>query len=314
MSFVKGMVRFGVIAGLAGGALVLIAGPDQAAALFRQTRDEVRGQIDKNIKDPVALRAQLRSLEQEYPKRISSVRGDLAELREQKGQLARELTVSQRVIELAQADLSQLQELIGRGESATSSGVETVSYSPAPIVRIVFNNETMDMSQAYARGTKIQQVLGTYTSRVADIHRDMGYLEQQEGRMDSLLTQLENEHAQFQTQIWHLDRQVDSIARNDRMIEMMEKRQRTIDEQSRYRAHSLDQLQGRFAEIRAKQEAQLESFGRVQAGANYEDRAKIDLDARGQWTQPQAPQDAPTQPSRVIKIAPEAPAPKGPSI
>lgn len=313
MSFAKGIVRFGVIAGLAGGALVLIAGPDQAAALFRQTRDEVRGQIDKNIKDPVALRAQLRSLEQEYPKRISSVRGDLAELREQKGQLTRELAVSQRVIELAQADLTQLQDLLSRAESATSPGIETVSYAPAPIVRIMFNNEAMDMPQAYARGTKIQQVLGTYTSRVADINRDMGYLEQQEGRLDSLLTQLENEHTQFQTQIWHLDRQVDSIARNDRMIEMMDKRQRTIDEQSRYRAHSLDQLQGRFAEIRAKQEAQLESFGRVQAGANYEDRAKIDLDARGQWSKPES-LGAPTQPSRIIKIAPEAPAPKGPSI
>jgi predicted RNase H-like nuclease (RuvC/YqgF family) len=313
MSLVKGMVRFGVIAGLAGGALVLIAGPDQAAALFRQTRDEVRGQIGKNIKDPVALRAQLRSLEEDYPRRIAAVRGDLAELREQKSQLARELAVSRRVIELAQADLAQLQELIARAESASTSGVEAVSYSPPTIVRIVFNNEPMDLSQAYARGTKIQQVLGTYAARVNDIHRDMGYLEQQESRLDSLLTQLENEHAQFQTQLWHLDRQVDSIARNDRMIEMMRKRQRTIDEQSRYRAHSLEQLQGRFAEIRAKQEAQLESFGRVQAGANYEDRAKIDLDARGQWTAPGAA-IAPDKPSRVIKITPETPARREPSI
>lgn len=313
MSMVKGMVRFGVIAGLAGGALVLIAGPEQAAALFRQTRDEVRDQVGRSIKDPVALRAQLRSLEEEYPRRIAAVRGDLAELREQKSQLTRELAVSERVIELAQADLAQLQELIGRAESAAPSGVETVSYAQPPVVRIVFNNETLDLPQAYARGTKIQQVLGTYTARVSDIHRDMGYLEQQESRLSGLLTQLENEHAQFQTQIWHLDRQVDSIARNDRMIEMMRKRQRTIDEQSRYRAHSLEQVQARFAEIRAKQEAQLESFGRVQEGANYEDRAKIDLEARRQWNRPVAP-TVPTQPSRVIRIEPEPPAPKGRSI
>lgn len=318
MGVIKGVVRYGVIASLAGGALVLIAGPEEASALFRQTRDEVRAQVGKAIKDPVALRAQLRSLEEQYPKRIAAVRGDLAELNEQKGQLTRDLAVSQRVIELAQADLSQLQGLIGRAESALGGdGVETVGYTGPAVVRVVFNNESLDLEQAYARGNKIQQVLATYSARVGEIERDMGYLEQQQGRLDGLLTQLENEHAQFQTQIWQLDRQVDSIARNDRMIEMMEKRQATIDEHSRFKVASLEQLQGRFAEIRAKQEARLESFGRIQTGVSYEDRAKIDLDVKQQWNGPAAQPDAQApalSPSglsptlirpRVIEIRPE---------
>lgn len=297
MAIVKNVVRFAVIAGLVGGTAVVIAGPERVGALFTQTREVVTDAIDAQISDPVALRSQIKSLVGEYPRRIAEVRGDLAQLKEQQSQLTREQSISERVVALASADLEQIQGLIARGEAAQGGG---------QVVRVVFNNEGIDLKDCYAKANRIRQVHNSYASRGADIQRDLAYIGQQEQRLTGLLSQLEAEHTDFQTQVWNLDRQVDTIARNDRLITLMEKRQRTIDEQSRYSAGSLDQLATRFADIRAKQEARLESLGTQGSTMNYEDRAKLELDARASYQSKSLMQPAirPIRPE-VIEIRPE---------
>jgi hypothetical protein len=288
----KCLVRYGLIGALVAGAGLAVAGPDRMSALWQQTRSVINGQIDKAIEDPIALRQQLKSLEGQYPTRIADVRGDLAELKTQVAQLNRDLIVSHRVAELAAADFDTLHDMIARAEAAqTEAGTRLTSVSltdgtpqieaaPSAIVRINFNNETLTMDQAYAKAQRIQQVQSAYTSRGTDIERDLGYLAQQDQRLTQVLGQLETEHTEFQAQMWQLDRQVDSISRNQRLIDVMKKRQDTIEEHGRYRAHSLDQVQSRFAEIRAKQEAMLDTMGKGQTTSNYEDRAKIDLDGK----------------------------------
>lgn len=295
MSLSKSVVRYGVIGAILAGAGLAVVGPDRLSALFTQAQTKVNASIDLAIDDPVALRSQMRQLEGEYPKRIGEVRGDLAELRQQAAALKRELEISERVVAMSNNDMEQMRSLIARAEDARAT-------SDGAIVRVVFSEQSIDLKDAYTKATRIQQVQTAYANRAADIQRDLGYLAQQESRLSSLLTQLEGEHGEFQAQMWTLDRQVDTIARNDRLIAMMEKRQRTLDEQSRYRAGSLENLAGRFADIRAKQEAQLESLGGASAGFNYEDRAKLDLDAQKALF-PKAPQ-TPTKPA-VIEIKPE---------
>jgi predicted ribosome quality control (RQC) complex YloA/Tae2 family protein len=284
MAFTKTIVRTAVILALVGGTAAIVVGPDRLGALFDQTQNSINNQVDKVITDPVALRAQMRKLEGEYPERLAEVRRDLAELQQQKAQLVREREVSVRVVELAESDMSTLQAMIERGEQAQQTA--QAMYDPADpaagahVVKVVFNNQSIPLKEAYGKATRIQQVHTAYTSRANDIDRDMGYLEQQEQRLTDLLSQLETEYTEFQSQVWQMDRQVDSIARNERLIDMMEKRQRTLDEQGRYKAHSLDQLAGRFADIRARQEARLESLGTASSTINYEDRAKFDIDAK----------------------------------
>jgi len=309
MALVKCLVRSAVIAGLVGGAAVVVAGPDRIGALVHQTRDGVCQAIDQHIDDPIALRAQLRDLESQYPARIAEVRGDLGELREQISQLNRDQTVAQRVVELSSADLGTLQSMIAKAESVAGDfnvALQTSDAATAPaIVRVAFNGESMNLDQAYGKANRIQQVQQAYAQRIEDAQRDMGYLTQQETRLSELLAQLEQEQASFQTQLFQLDRQVDAIARNDRLIEVMEKRQATIDNHSRYRAHSLEQVQGRFAEIRSKQESRLESLGNRQSTTNYEDRARFDLDARNKYSGVKAPAAKPAIPTpTVIEITP----------
>lgn len=314
MGFTKCLVRYSVIAGLVGGAAVLVAGPERVGAILTQTREKVNAQLDKAIEDPIALRQQLRDLEGQYPGRISEVRGDLAELREQVSQLKRDRDISSRVVDLAQGDLGALQPLITKAEAALSdaSGVYASTMSVAPVVRIAFNNESLDVSEAYSRAERMQQVIGVYGAKVTDIDRDLGYLADQEQRLSDLTAQLETEHAQFTSQLWALDRQIDSIGRNDRLIDMMEKRQATINEHSRYRVNSLDQLQARFAEIRTKQEAKLASLGKAKEQMNYETKAKIDLDARNVIHGPALPSFNKPKPN-VIEIRPDSDAPKATS-
>lgn len=271
--FTKCVVRWAVITGLVGGAAVVIAGPERVCALVTQTRSKINAGLDKAIDDPVALRAQLKSLEGQYPQRIAEVRGDLAELQAQVGQLNRDLQISDRVVALADQDLTRLQTQLTKAEQLQDG---------TTLVQLQFDGERLDMKEARVKAAKIQQVRNAYASKAADIHRDLGYLSQQESRLSTLANQLESEHAEYQTQMWQLDRQVDAIARNGRMISMMEKRQATIDEQSRYKANSLDQLNSRMADIRARQEAELETLGRGQTQTDYEDRAKLDLDVRPQ--------------------------------
>ena len=303
---VKALIRYSVIAGLVGGAAVLVAGPERVGALLNQARGSVNAAIDEHIEDPVALRAQLRSLEGQYPERIAEVRGDLAELKQQTASLHRDLQVGQRVIELAEGDLSTLQGLLSHAENRrdeTAALASTGAMRPT-VIRVVFNDESLSLDEAYQRAAQVRGTRDVYVQRVADIERDLQYMGQQETRLAELLTQLETEQAQFQAQIFQLDGQIETIARNDRLIEMMEDRKETIDEHSRYRAASLDQLQARLADLRARQEAQLQSLSRASAGRNYEDRAKIQIDA----TRPAAPETS-VRPTivrpQVIEIRPE---------
>lgn len=320
---VKRVIQTGVILGLVGGvataAMVGVAGGPRTAALFSQAKNAVTSRIDKNITDPVALRAQLRDLEAQYPARIREVRGDLAELREQMAQLNRELTVSERVVAIADRDHDALASALARVSEAR---VQHVSYGSnnwdeggEPEYVIVFNNERLGLEAARTRLDHVIATRNAYAARAADMTRHMGYLKQQEARLTGLLEKLETERAQFQAQLWDLDRQVDAIARNDRMIEIMQKRQNAIDEQSRYRAASLDQLQARLAELRAEQESRLETLAGDQTRTNYEALAKLELDREAGARDLKSERIEPSRRSapvrRVIEITPDTPADPG---
>jgi hypothetical protein len=269
---VKTVVRVGVIGAIVAVAGAAVLGPDRVKAAAGQIRGNVNRCVDRNINDPVALRSQLKSLEGQYPKRIAEVRGDLAELREQVAQLNREEDVSKRVVALADEDLGTMKDLLARAEDARNG------EGSGAIVRVRFNEKAMDVDEAYGKASRISEMRTAYAQRINDIQKSQGYLAQQETRLTDLLAQLESEHASFQTQLWQMDRDIDTIARNDRLIEIMNKRQATIDEQSRYKVASLDQFKSRFADIRARQESKLESLSKVTEPLRYEERAKTQLD------------------------------------
>jgi len=93
----------------------------------------------------------------------------------------------------------------------------------------------------------------------------------------------------------------------------MDKRQDRIENHSRYRAASLDQITGRLSDIRARQEAKLQSYTQTSEIKNYENAAKYLLDSRqSQRPLRTSPKQIEISPS-VIEIGPEhvQPGPKG---
>lgn len=301
MAIVKTVIRVAVVGGLATGVAVLVAGPERVAALAGQARQCVIQQIDKNIKDPVALRSQLRSLEAEYPKRITGVRADLAELRTQLSELQRDKAVSDKVVEMASADLGVIKDILAKADAARTE-------APYATISVRFDSHSYSLDQAYSRATQINNTLQVYSTRSADAERDMTFLTQQQQRLEELLTQLETERAQFQAQIWQLDGQIEMIARNDKLIDIVEKRQASIDKYSRYEAVSLEQITSRMTQIRAEQEARLKGLTNESQATNYEKRAKGMIDtenvARDVFKKAQ---EAPLfQPSKTIEIGPGA--------
>jgi hypothetical protein len=301
MGLTKTVVRAGVITALVGGAAVVIAGPERIGACVSQTRHSVNKVIDSKISDPVALRAQLRTLESQYPYRIQEVQGDLAELDQQMTLLRRDMESSRLAADMAEDDLNQMQAVLTKAQEAKDQGL-------AQVVKVRFAEERpVSMEQAMTKATRVSQVRDAFLAKASDIERDLGYLDQQHERLTDLLAQLKTEQTEFQTQLFSLDRQVDAIARNDRMITIMEKRQDTIENHSRYRAASLDQITGRLADIRARQESKLQTFTQSSEIKNYENAAKYLLDSR-QSQRPlkaSAPKTVEISPS-VIEIGPES--------
>lgn len=303
----KTVVRAAVLTAVVGGVAVAVAGPDSVKAFLHQTRSNVRKVVDSQVSDPVALRAQLQNLEQQYPQKIEEVEGDLAELNGQIGQLERDLAVAKQVVAMAEVDLTQMQNVLVKAEAART---EAVSQGLVQEVRVRFDSgdRAVKLEDAYAKANRLTQLRNAYASRVPDLERDLGYLGQQKERLDSLLSQLKTERAEFQSQLWSLDYQVDAISRNDRMIEIMSKRQATIENHSRYKAGSLDQITSRLADIRAKQESKLEMFAQNSDVKNYESAAKYLLDSEAaakpnqlRFDKPKALEVGPT----VIEIGPD---------
>lgn len=272
---VKNTVRVGVIVLLAGGVVAAVAGPAYTRAAFSQARDAIRGAIDQHIDDPVALREQLRSLEAQYPDRIAAVRRDLGELRKETAALQRELEISERVVALADADLGHMTDLFAKAEQAKANHDGFVT------VRVVFDNRSLSLDEALAKAAQVRDTRDAYANRADELKRDLGYLTKQEDRLVEILTKLETEQREFQAKLFQLDRQIDAIARNERLIGVMEEREEAIAKHSRFEAASLDQFQSRMADIRAAQEAQLERLAMAQERTSYEEMAKQQLDARG---------------------------------
>jgi predicted RNase H-like nuclease (RuvC/YqgF family) len=300
----KTVVRGVVITALAGGVLVAVAGPQRVGMLFDQTRSNVISVIDSNIDDPVLLRSQIKKLEAQYPGKIAEVRSDLNDVQTQISQLERELQIANKVVELAGGDLQVVDAQIAQARV-------TQSANPGAIVRISFNNKPVDLDDAYGKREQIEQNRNMFAMRAVDLNTDLGYLRDQETQLADLHERLTTEQSEFQSKLFQLDAQIDSIARNDRMIEMMEDRQATIDEHSRFQANSLDQLNNRLAQIRTEQRARIETITNKDAVYDIETRAKWEIDRNAQPHQVQPSEPLLIEPT-VIEITPEDAQPSEP--
>jgi DNA repair ATPase RecN len=135
------------------------------------------------------------------------------------------------------------------------------------------------MDDAYAKANHIKQLHDAFSTQASDLERNLVFLGEQRERLADFLDQLTSEQAEFQTKILQLDQEIDAIARNDRLLEMLESRQHRLDSLSnRYSAPDIGTLTANLQDKRAEQEARFEMLTRGGDRDNYDERAKYLLD------------------------------------
>jgi chromosome segregation ATPase len=263
----------GLVGALALGATTLIVGPQRVYAGFAMIRGKAQNAVDSLVSDPVALRHQLEGLSKEYPNRIADVRGEMAEVDHQIAQFSRDIEIAQRVVAMTTKDLDELGTLVARAEESAKGTTRPVS--------IRYGGTKFDLEEAYNEGRRIQHVRTSYDQRQAHDQQQLNFLTQQKQRLNDIFTKLETEYSTFQTQLWALDRQIDAIERNERLITLTEEQQATLASYEKFgKVGSLKQIEGKLAELRARQEAQLGQLAKQGVNTDYENRAQFDMDSK----------------------------------
>jgi chromosome segregation ATPase len=263
----KVVVMSTLLLGLAGAGAYALMGQHRTSAVVHEIQDNLLESIDSHLDNPTLMRSQLRELERQYPERISQVQSDLAEIRHEIKKLEQDVAVSERVVVLADQDLERLTaQVASQLPAASPTGVRLTS------VRL--DGESYTPDSAHSQLQRVRATRSAYAGRAADAHHDLGYLTKQADRLEELLAKLQGEQTEFRAQVVGLNRQIDAIGRNDRLIELLEKRNQTIEECSRYEAVSLDQITARLDQIKGKQEASLDLLASEERATDYEDVAR----------------------------------------
>lgn len=292
-SLTRSVLRWGLLGAFVLGGATLLVGPNAVAAGFAQLRSKASGAMNRFVDDPVALRAQLAQLGDEYPQRIADVRGELAEVQRQLVHLERDSDVAERVVANASADLAEIRDLLTEAESTAATGVP---------VSIRTRGVRFDLDEARIEARRVADIRLAYQDRLAANAHQSRFLEEQRRRLDDISGRLETEHADFEAKLAQVDRQIDAIERNERLITMTKQQKAILADYEKFgKVGNLPQLESRLAQLQAVQEAQLESLSRAGVHRDYE------REARGQLNDERRSMDDPFE---QIERDPSTPAPR----
>ena len=260
--------RWGLISTLALGGATLLIGPERVTAGLAHVRAKAQSVVDGAMDNPVALRRQLQDLANEYPHRIARVQGEIAEVNQQLSQFNHDSEVATRVVAMTTEDLGELKTLLTKANQ--------VEGRP---VYVRFEGVRFGVDEAYSEARRIQNVRTSYGDRLACNQQQTAVLNQQKARLVEILVKLEDEFGTFETQMWQLDRQIDAIERNGRLIEMTEQLHATLEGYDHWgKLDNLKQLQAKMAELQAIQDAQLDTLAKSGIRYDYEKRAQFEID------------------------------------
>ena len=226
--------------------------------------------VDRALDEPAALRRQLEQMAEQYPDRIATVRGELAEVAHQLAQFNRDSEIANRVVVATTADLTELKTLV----------VRVSDSNPGDRGFLRFKGIRFDVPQAYSEAQRINDVRLNFQDRFASNVQQINMLVEQKSRLTEICDRLESEFATFTTQMWQLDSQIDAIERNERLIEMTEQLQATLDSYDRWgEIGNLKQLEGKLAELRTIQKAQLDTLRQTGLRIDYAKQAASQIDS-----------------------------------
>jgi hypothetical protein len=239
------------------------------AAGFDQVRTMASHVFEDFVDDPVALRRQLQGLADQYPDRIAEVRSEIAQIDIQGNQLTHDNDVADRVIAMTSNDIEEIRLAVAEAQAAGDSNRK---------VSLRRGSFRVGIDQAKSEARRIVGIRAAYQDRLLSNEQQSLLIMNQRDRLSEVLTQLENEYGQFEEKLWVLDRQIDAIERNDRLITMTEEQQAILrDYEKLGKVGNLRQLESKLEEMRMTQEAQLQALEKHGVKNEYERRAKEGL-------------------------------------
>jgi chromosome segregation ATPase len=256
------------------GGSAMIVGPDRVGAMADQLQNEIEQRFDAGLDEPASMARQIDEAQRQYSKRIGVLRKDLAGLREERSSLEHDQAVSERVVSMVDRDLDLLRPEVQKIQTAQADGAPR-----ARLASVSFDGELMSYRRASAKVKDMERTRLAHAGRAADAQHNLKYLRNQEQRFETILEQLEEEKAQLDTQLVQLKTEVQSMARNQRLIKMLKSRQNTLDSMDTFEATSLDQITSLLERKRSEQEAELDELTSTVESVNYEALAKCELAA-----------------------------------
>ena len=134
------------------------------------------------------------------------------------------------------------------------------------------------LDQARSEARRIIGIKNAYEDRFLGNQQQISILNRQKERLTDILAKLESEHGEFEAKLFQLDRQIDSIERNDRLIAMTEEQQAMLNDFEKLgKVGNLRQLEAKLEELRTTQEAQLQTLESHGIQSEYEQRAREEI-------------------------------------
>jgi len=277
MGFIfKSLFRTAVIGTALAGAVVggtaMVVGPERVGAMVEQVKADVTDRFDANLDDPTVLRRKLDEVAQKYPRQIAQVQRDLVEIREEAARLTHEREVSERVVALIDRDLAELTPALADARAeAAAVGARLAS------VPVRWDGGQMSARRATIRIAEIERERGARAAAAADAAESLLHLRAQEEHFEETLGRLLDEQAELNAKIGQIESEIATVARTERLIEMLEAREATLRNIKRFEVESLDGLTAVLERKRLEQTHRLEAIGATVESRSYAELAEAQL-------------------------------------
>jgi len=266
----KCIFRTALIGGLALGGATLLLGPDRMLAGFDCVKTKVQHVVDDVMDDPVALRRELAQLANELPEKIADIEGEISIVDRQIVQLGSDTEVARGVVAKATTKMEDLHSLLTRAAATRESTGQDV--------QVRYNGNRYDLRGAREAFNRYSAMRTSYQDRLAANERDLQYLGEQRDRLIEYVGRLQTEYTTIQTQMYQIDRKIEAIARNERLVDALEEREKSLAEfDTTFDMNSLEQLQAKLDKWETEVSARLERFDRQTEWRDLEEEVKFEI-------------------------------------
>ena len=263
--FLMRLLKYSVVLVLVLVTAGAVFGPWRIREVLRYVKHTAVQNVDGMIPDEVKLRNDIEKLREEYPQGIAELKSMVAELSRQLQEMEEDRGLCREVLALCEEDLGQLRP-----------GVEAPGAAPgARAARIEFRGASFSYEEALERSRKILDIKDLYGARLKSTTASVELLQSERERLNAEQIQLRKEYDQFIAQYRCLEREIDLLKRNERLIEIAGRRDRLDRLDSSNWLRSLDSIKAAIERRKTEQQERLRNVKVGNPVAEYETRARV---------------------------------------